>query len=65
VADGESGILVDGRDPHEWAAVVSGLLTSEARLARLGVSARGHAEGFTWATAAASLLAVYENLVRA
>jgi D-inositol-3-phosphate glycosyltransferase len=64
IAEGESGILVDGRDPHDWAAVVSGLLDDEVRLARLGVSARGHAEGFTWATAAASLLAVYENLVR-
>jgi D-inositol-3-phosphate glycosyltransferase len=64
VADGESGVLVDGRDPADWAAVVSGLLDDPDRLARLGVSARGHAEGFTWATAAASLLAVYEALVR-
>jgi D-inositol-3-phosphate glycosyltransferase len=65
VLDGESGILVDGRDPGEWATVISALLDDAERLARLGISARVHAEGFTWATAAASLLAVYENLLAA
>jgi D-inositol-3-phosphate glycosyltransferase len=63
VSDGESGILVDGRDPADWATVISSLLGDEDRRATLGASARVHAEGFTWATAAASLLAVYENLV--
>jgi D-inositol-3-phosphate glycosyltransferase len=64
VAHGESGILVDSRDPREWAIVVSGLLDDRKSLARLSASARGYAEGFTWATAAASLLAVYESLAR-
>jgi D-inositol-3-phosphate glycosyltransferase len=64
VAHGESGILVDSRDPGEWATVVSGLLDDRQSLARLSVSAREYAEGFTWATAAASLLAVYESLAR-
>ncbi|MCU1550629.1 MAG: hypothetical protein JWR36_1189 [Glaciihabitans sp.] len=62
VSDGESGILIDSRDPAEWAGVVSALLADEQRLARLAVSARVYAEGFTWATSAASLLAVYESL---
>ncbi len=64
ISDGESGVLVATRDAFDWAAVVVSLLGDAPRLARLGASARGHAEGFTWATAAASLLAVYENLVR-
>jgi D-inositol-3-phosphate glycosyltransferase len=63
VADGSSGVLVDSRDPGEWAATVSRLLADDAELARLGASARGHAEGYTWATAAASLLGVYEGLL--
>lgn len=62
VSDGESGILVDSRDPAEWAGVVSALLADGDRLSRLATSARLFAEGFTWATAAASLLAVYESL---
>jgi D-inositol-3-phosphate glycosyltransferase len=64
VADGESGILMDGRNPREWAGVISTLLADEVRLGHLAASARGHAEGFTWATSATSLLAVYESLAR-
>jgi D-inositol-3-phosphate glycosyltransferase len=64
IADGESGILVDSREPRDWAVVASSLLDDAARLERLGISARAHAEGFTWATAAASLLGVYESLKR-
>jgi D-inositol-3-phosphate glycosyltransferase len=64
VSDGESGILIDSREPEDWARVIAGLLADQPRLAKLAVSARGYAEGFTWATAAASLLAVYESLGR-
>jgi D-inositol-3-phosphate glycosyltransferase len=64
IADGESGILVDSRDASDWAAVISSLLEDDAWRARLSASARAHAEGFTWATAAASLLGVYESLGR-
>ncbi len=63
VADGESGLLVDSREPADWARTVAGLLEDPALLERLGASARGHAEGFTWATTGASLLAVYESLL--
>ncbi len=64
VADGESGILVDSRDSEEWGAIVAGLLDDPARLRALGTSARAHAEGFTWATAAASLMGLYSSLDR-
>lgn len=64
VAEGDSGMLLDARDPGQWAHVISSLLSDPERLARLGVTARRHAEGFTWATAGASLLAVYDALNR-
>jgi D-inositol-3-phosphate glycosyltransferase len=64
VSNGESGVLVDSRDPKEWATVVSGLLAHADQLAKLSESARGFAEGFTWPTVVASLIAVYESLTR-
>jgi D-inositol-3-phosphate glycosyltransferase len=64
IADGESGLLLGSRDPEEWAAGISGLLGNPARLLRLSSSARDHAERFSWATAAASLLGIYASLKR-
>jgi D-inositol-3-phosphate glycosyltransferase len=63
VAEGESGVLVGTRDPVQWARTVSDLLENGPGLSALGASARAHAEGFTWATAAASLIGVYESLL--
>ncbi len=64
IADGESGLLLGSRDPEEWAAGISGLLGNPARLLQLSSSARDHAEKFSWATAAASLLGIYASLKR-
>ena len=64
VSDGESGYLVDSRDPADWAATILAHRADGARVATMRRSARGFAEGFTWATAAASHLALYEALVR-
>jgi D-inositol-3-phosphate glycosyltransferase len=64
VSDGESGYLMNSRDPSEWAAAILAHRADGARVARMGHSARTFAEGFTWATAAASHLALYESLVR-
>lgn len=62
VADGISGQLIDSRQPEHWAAAIDLLLADPARLARLGTSARHHAEPYTWAASATSLLALYESL---
>ncbi|MCU1514847.1 MAG: hypothetical protein JWO10_1937, partial [Microbacteriaceae bacterium] len=62
VADGVSGVLVDTREPFAWAQVIEGLLADPRRLAALSVSARHHAEGFTWGATAAALLGVYAGL---
>jgi D-inositol-3-phosphate glycosyltransferase len=64
VGDGESGYLVDSRDPADWAAAILAHRADGARVAAMRRSARSFAEGFTWATAAASHLALYEALVR-
>jgi len=64
VSDGESGYLMGSRDPAEWAAAILAHRADGARLAAMRHSAREFAEGFTWATAAASHLALYESLVR-
>jgi D-inositol-3-phosphate glycosyltransferase len=63
VSDGESGYLIDSRDPVDWAAAILQLRADGARTEVLRRSARSFAEGFTWSTAAASHLALYESLV--
>lgn len=62
IADGESGLLMGSRHPEDWAAALTGLLGNPRRLMELSASARGHAEKFTWSTAAASLLGIYASL---
>jgi D-inositol-3-phosphate glycosyltransferase len=63
VADGESGVLIDSRDPEEWARAITLLLDDPLLSAEFAVSARAFAEGFSWATSVAVLLDVYEGLV--
>jgi len=65
VADGESGVLVESRDPGEWARVISLLLDDPLYYEELALSARQFAEGFSWAASTSILLDVYEGLVQA
>ena len=62
VAEGESGILLESRDPRVWAVELSVLFDDPLRLSRIGATARDHAEHFSWATSATSLLGVYASL---
>ncbi|MEO6941774.1 MAG: glycosyltransferase, partial [Terrimesophilobacter sp.] len=62
IAEGESGIFVDTRDPDDWAAAISALLEDPRSLARMSGSARDHALGYTWAASATALLSVYGSL---
>ena len=59
VIDGESGVLVDGHDPVEWARVIDSLVTDAPRRKLLGEGAALNARGFGWATTAARTVEVY------
>ncbi|MGQ0623596.1 MAG: D-inositol-3-phosphate glycosyltransferase [Sporichthyaceae bacterium] len=61
VSEGESGVLVDGHDPREWARVLGGLLADPARRAELGRGGVAHAQRFGWSATAAALLGVYSR----
>jgi D-inositol-3-phosphate glycosyltransferase len=62
VAEGRSGILLDGRDPGRWAQGIAAMLADADLLAGLQASARRHAEQHTWGSAADRLLQVYGTL---
>ncbi len=59
VADGRSGVLVDGNDPAVWAGVLGDLLADPVRRESLARRARNHAAGFGWDATARGLQAVY------
>jgi D-inositol-3-phosphate glycosyltransferase len=63
VSDGESGLLVDSRDPREWARAVAVLLDDPLLYSEFSASARRFAEGFSWAASVSVLVDVYGTLV--
>jgi D-inositol-3-phosphate glycosyltransferase len=63
VADGVSGVLVDGHDPEQWAKVLGELLRSRRSLAQLAAGARTHASRFSWKRTVDGLLVAYQEAV--
>lgn len=63
VRDGESGLLLESRDPAEWGATIEALLRDEARLARLREDAVAHAAERTWDQSARELAECYWGAV--
>jgi D-inositol-3-phosphate glycosyltransferase len=63
VRDGESGVLVDGHDPGDWAAVLGQLVRSPARLAALSAGACRHASAFGWSATVDRLAKVYTGVM--
>lgn len=61
VADGETGVLVDGHEADAWAEALRSVLDDDERRIAMGEAAVAHARGFSWAASAASLRAVYER----
>jgi D-inositol-3-phosphate glycosyltransferase len=59
VRHGESGLLVEGHDPAEYAAVLRTLADQPRLRARLGRGAVRHAMAFGWSTTVDRLLEVY------
>jgi D-inositol-3-phosphate glycosyltransferase len=63
VRDGESGVLVDGHDPDDWARVLDKLLAAPTYRRVLSEGAVAHAAGFSWDRTADGLLRVYREAV--
>jgi D-inositol-3-phosphate glycosyltransferase len=63
VRDGESGVLVDGHNPDDWARVLDKLLAAPAYRRVLSEGAVAHAAGFSWDRTADGLLRVYREAV--
>jgi D-inositol-3-phosphate glycosyltransferase len=61
VADGVSGLLVDGHDPAVWAATLCGLVSDADRLRLMSQAAVGHAARFGWDATADATLEVYRD----
>lgn len=65
VADGVSGLLVDGHEPEQWAKVLGDLLCAPAGLARLAEGTRPNAERFSWARTTRALIDAYAEAIGA
>jgi D-inositol-3-phosphate glycosyltransferase len=59
VKDGDSGVLVDGHDPADWAQVIKYLVRAPRRLQALSAGARRHASAFGWSATVDRLARVY------
>lgn len=60
VADGETGVLVDGHDPADWADALSSLLIDGQRRLTMAAAAPKRAARFSWAESARALKRVYD-----
>ncbi len=59
VADGVSGVLIEGHDPRDYADVLERLIDEPRWRAHLAAGARGHAQSFSWSATAAGTLKTY------
>ena len=64
VANGRSGLLIDGHDTDRWAKGLSALLANPAELDHLRRHARAHAMNFSWDRTTDGLLAAYRSATR-
>ena len=63
VADGISGVLVDGHNPKAWSSVLARLLKQPERRVVLSIGAIEHASHFGWDATARGMLDVYDRLI--
>jgi D-inositol-3-phosphate glycosyltransferase len=61
VADGVSGVLLDGHDPRDYADVLRRMLAQPRWRDGLGRNAVGHAAAFGWTETAEAMLDVYRD----
>lgn len=65
VADGRTGLTVDGHDPREWARVLGSLLDDDELRLSMSRAAPVHAAGFSWDSTADGLLDSYASTMAA
>ena len=63
VDDGETGFLVDDRDPAAYAAPVAKLLDNPELAAEIGAIASARSRKYSWSITAARLRRLYGDLV--
>ena len=63
VADGISGVLVDGHDPKAWSSVIARLLQEPQRRVLLSMGAVEHASHFGWDATARGPLDIYDQVI--
>ncbi|MDR3068197.1 MAG: glycosyltransferase, partial [Cellulomonas sp.] len=63
VVHGESGRLMDSRQPEDWGVAMTKLLARPDALHRMGTVARVHARRFTWTATVSGLLHLYGDLL--
>ena len=61
VADGETGLLVQGHGTEAWAQALEQLLIDDPTRIHMGEQAVSHAKAFSWAASADKLLEVYTD----
>jgi D-inositol-3-phosphate glycosyltransferase len=59
VLAGDTGLIIESRDPRDWADALTEILGNPDLARRLSVAARARAEVFDWPRSAAALLDVY------
>ena len=65
IADGISGVLVDGHDPRAWSSVLARLLQEPQRRVLLSMGALEHASHFGWNSTARGTLDIYDRVLDA
>jgi D-inositol-3-phosphate glycosyltransferase len=63
VADGISGVLVDGHDPRAWSSVIARLLQEPQRRILLSMGALEHASHFGWTATSRGTLDIYDRVL--
>ena len=65
VADGISGVLVDGHNPRAWSSVFARLLQEPQRRVLLSMGAIEHASHFGWDATSRGTLDIYDQVLSA
>ncbi|PXA68061.1 glycosyltransferase [Cryobacterium arcticum] len=64
VLSGDTGLVIESRDPLVWAAALTEVLSNPDLARRLSVAARARAELLDWPRSAGALISVYGSLLQ-